>query len=265
MCPASAKVFSIPELLEQILLFCDTSTDKPICLDLFIFLRVNRNFRNSILGSVALRRRMCLDYSPGIHRPSHCWYLTLAARKVTLCNTPSLSISPFGAMSMDRCLEPETEEWAQRLSMILDLDTLMRNGHDKFDLCMSRPLRLHKAPGDSWRQIKLFPSNSLVIVKLTVVSIHCEFALAMSALPAEKMLRFEPSEDTLGHLVTVLEREMCEYERTIKEIERASRAGIEPRTARSMTAEEMLGMAWVATTFVLSVLFAIFGVALTTL
>lgn len=52
---AAEKVFAIPELLEQVLLCLS-------CRQLFVLLRINTTFHNTISDSVSLRRLMNLEY-----------------------------------------------------------------------------------------------------------------------------------------------------------------------------------------------------------
>lgn len=74
---AAARVFDIPELLEQILLrFGDNfytprkpspESKDPIhfpIAELFVVQRVNRTFQNAIIGSIKLRRMMFLEIDP---------------------------------------------------------------------------------------------------------------------------------------------------------------------------------------------------------
>lgn len=66
--PASVRVFAIPELLENILLQSGQDNGKAdrqwisFVKDLFVFQRVDTTFKNTINGSIKLRRAMLLEY-----------------------------------------------------------------------------------------------------------------------------------------------------------------------------------------------------------
>ena len=53
----ASKVFAIPELLENILIYTDT-------LQLFVLQSVNSTFQDTMRGSKEIRRRMCLEPKP---------------------------------------------------------------------------------------------------------------------------------------------------------------------------------------------------------
>lgn len=127
---AAQKVFSITELLENVLIHLPLQ-------DLFAFQRINSTFRSTIEDSKDLRQAMCLEIpaTTSSKKPSAGLFSDKMPRERT-----------FGSPRLERAIRP-LRVISQRITQ----------GHVVFKCSFSGPWRMTSDinPEESWRNIKL--------------------------------------------------------------------------------------------------------------
>ena len=198
MSAAAEAVFSIPELLETILL--DTSTDE----QLFILQRVNRTFNGTIAGSAKLLRRM------GLLHTNSCISSIKAADLLSKyvvgdSNNTSIQITPFA-------IDLEKKAWlftrgyyAWTLNVNLDL-TFPRNGQLNKQFGLTKRGKLHAGEQHSWRRMKFTAAPIKVELHIRCYGQMASATERISLSRQDAYPRFAKGACTLGEVVDIVER-----------------------------------------------------------